>query len=208
MSAISNWDCIKKLLKLHTEAEIKLALKQISSAIKQYDPVTYLHSNNVAVYSGMFAKFLNMSKEEQRQLSTAGFLHDIGKLKVPRSIITKSSSLEDFEFDKVKEHPIHGGCLLSNFGFSKLVMDAVQMHHERYDGSGYPFGLEGEDIPLAARILAIVDCWDALSSWRPYRRALAVEDAFEIMEKNYHHFDPDLWALFKKIFVSKLPEKH
>jgi putative nucleotidyltransferase with HDIG domain len=202
LNATSNWDCINQLLKLHTESELKVVLKRISAAIKQYDPVTYRHSNNVAVYAGWFAKLLKLPEDDQGSIMTAGFLHDVGKLKVPKSIITKESSLDDDEFGWVKKHPVQGGQLLLELGFSEPVVDAVQMHHERYDGSGYPKMLKGEEIPITARILAIVDCFDALSSYRPYRGPLKVDVALKMMSDNVNQFDPKLLSLFKHLLLS------
>ena len=122
-----------------------------------------------------------MSRSELDALQAAALLHDIGKLAVPEHIISKPGKLTPEEFEKMKIHPLVGAEILERVEFPYPVAPIVRAHHEKWDGSGYPFGLEGEEIPIGARILAAVDCLDALASDRQYRRALPLHEAMEIV---------------------------
>src|SRR5579872_2694259 len=129
------------------------------------------------------AKELGLSETELEALTAAAVLHDIGKLAVPEHIISKPGKLTPEEFEKMKIHPVVGAEILERVAFPYPVVPIVRSHHEKWDGSGYPDGLRGEEIPIGARILSAVDCFDALSSDRQYRRALPLEDAMRHVER-------------------------
>src|SRR5580698_6760079 len=131
-------------------------------------------------------------------LLTASFLHDIGKLAVPEHIINKPGKLTPEEFEKMKIHPQVGADILTRVRFPYPVVPIVRSHHEAWDGSGYPDGLKGEEIPIGARILTVVDCFDALVSDRPYRKGMPVEKALGIVkEMSGRQFDPRIVELFE-----------
>jgi putative nucleotidyltransferase with HDIG domain len=132
-------------------------------------------------------------------LHTAAFLHDIGKLAVPEHIINKPGKLTPEEFEKMKIHPVVGADILARVKFPYPVVPIVRSHHEAWDGSGYPDGLKGEDIPIGARILTVVDCFDALASDRPYRRAMPIDDAMALVKsKAGIQFDPEIVSLLEE----------
>ena len=132
-----------------------------------------------------------MSPEELDALQAAALLHDIGKLAVPEHIISKPGKLTPEEFEKMKIHPLVGAEILEEVKFPYPVVPIVRAHHEKWDGTGYPFGLAGEEIPIGARILSAVDCLDALASDRQYRRALPLDEAMKIVEdESGKAFDP------------------
>ena len=171
--------------------------------IKSMDNYTYQHSVNVAVLSLVLGISLNLSKNELLDLCMGALLHDIGKVFVPDGIITKEGSLSPDEYKLIKEHPKNGYNYLSNQycikSSSKVV---VLQHHERVDGLGYPAGLEGSKINKLAKIVAIADVYDALTSDRCYRRALCASDALEyIMANAGSIFDFEMATVFSRVIV-------
>src|SRR5207245_6240421 len=161
----------EKLSSLHLRTIEALAL-----AIEAKDHTTHDHLQRVRIYAMELAKDLGLSEDETEALRAASVLHDIGKLAVPEHIISKPGKLTPEEFEKMKIHPIIGAEILEQVEFPYPVVPIVHAHHETWDGSGYPNGLKGEAIPLGARILAAVDCLDALASDRQYRRALRLDE--------------------------------
>ncbi len=142
---------------------------------------------------------LSLSDEEMEALGAAALLHDIGKLAVPEQIINKPGRLTPEEFEKMKIHPLIGAEILSHVNFPYPVVPIVEAHHERWDGAGYPFGKKGEEIPMGARVLAVLDCLDALCSERPYRRALPMTEALEqVATLAGTQFDPKVVAALKR----------
>ena len=152
-------------------------LKRSALAIEAKDETTGEHLQRVRVYAMELAKELGLSEDETEALRAASVLHDIGKLAVPEHIISKPGKLTPEEFEKMKIHPIVGAEILEQVHFPYPVVPIVRAHHEKWDGSGYPNGLAGEAIPIGARILAAVDCLDALASDRQYRKALPLDEA-------------------------------
>src|SRR5678810_796345 len=139
------------------------------------------------------AKDLRLSDDETEALRAASVLHDIGKLAVPEHIISKPGKLTPEEFEKMKIHPIVGAEILERVRFPYPVAPIVRAHHEKWDGSGYPAGLKGDAIPIGARILAAVDCLDALASDRQYRRALPLDEAMAcVASEAGKAFDPEV----------------
>ena len=163
----------------------------LSDTIDAKDPYTNGHSTRVADYSREIAKRAGFSKEMQDDIYVIGLLHDVGKIGVPDAIINKPTKLTDTEYDVIKNHPILGEKILKNITeFPKLLIGA-RWHHERFDGRGYPDGISGESIPIEARIIAVADAYDAMSSKRSYRDALSQEIIREEVEKGKGtQFDP------------------
>ena len=186
----------------HVEEVANLHLRTIEAlalAIEAKDQATHEHLRRVRTYVEEIGKELNLSESELDGLRAAALLHDIGKLAVPEHIISKPGKLTPEEFEKMKIHPIVGAEILECVGFPCPVVPIVKAHHEKWDGSGYPFGLKGEEIPLGARILSAVDCLDALASDRQYRRALPLDDAMAQVESLAgSSFDPRVVEVLKR----------
>jgi diguanylate cyclase (GGDEF)-like protein/putative nucleotidyltransferase with HDIG domain len=180
--------------KRHAEDVAKLHLRTIEAlalAIEAKDHTTHKHLQRVRVYAIEIAKELGFSPEDIEALCAAALLHDIGKLAVPEHIINKPGRLTPEEFEKMKIHPIVGAEILERVAFPYPVAPIVRSHHERWDGTGYPDGLKGEQIPKGARVLAAVDCLDALASHRQYRNALPLDVAMEaVAAMSGSSFDP------------------
>jgi diguanylate cyclase (GGDEF)-like protein/putative nucleotidyltransferase with HDIG domain len=177
---------VEEMANLHMRTIEALAL-----AIEAKDHTTHDHLQRVRVYAIEVAKDLRLSHEEMEALQAAALLHDIGKLAVPEHIISKPGRLTPEEFEKMKIHPVVGAEILERVRFPYPVVPIVRAHHEKYDGSGYPYGLKGDDIPMGARILSAVDFLDALASDRQYRRAMALEEAMDrLKSESGKSFDP------------------
>jgi len=171
--------------KQHAEAMAALHLRTIEAlalAIEAKDHTTGTHLRRVQVYARGIADELKLSEDEKQALQAASILHDIGKLAVPDYIISKPGKLTPEEFEKMKIHPIVGAEILERIDFPYAVVPVVRAHHEKWDGSGYPYGLRGEEIPIGARILSAVDCLDALATDRQYRKALPLDEALELVK--------------------------
>ena len=174
-------------------------IETLALAIGARDQEMCRHLERVQVYAVQMGIALNLSDSEIEGLKAAALLHDIGKLGVPENIISKPGRLTPEEFEKMKVHPLVGAEILSRVDFPYPVVPYVRHHHERWDGSGYPDGLKGEEIPIGARILTVVDCLDALASDRQYRRALPIDAAVDqVAAEGGRQFDPRLIALLKK----------
>jgi diguanylate cyclase (GGDEF)-like protein/putative nucleotidyltransferase with HDIG domain len=180
--------------KKHVQEVSSLHLRTIEAlalAIEAKDHTTHGHLQRVQVYASEMAKDLGLNEEECSALRAASLLHDIGKLAVPEHIISKPGRLTPEEFEKMKIHPVVGAEILERVKFPYPVVPIVRAHHEKWDGSGYPYGLSGEAIPMGARILSVVDCLDALATDRQYRRALPLEEAMKVViSESGKAFDP------------------
>ena len=175
-------------------------IKSISFALDAKDPYTHGHSLRVTLYSLILANELNLDDEVLEEIETAGLLHDIGKIGIPQNILCKPGKLTDEEFEIMKSHPVQGEKMIGNIKKLKSIANWLKTHHERWDGRGYPLGLQGEDIPISARIIAIADTYDAMTSTRSYRKALEHEVAIEEIKKCAgSQFDPTLAELFVKL---------
>ena len=170
--------------KNHAEAMANLHLRTIEAlalAVEAKDLTTHDHLQRVQTYAVELGKKLHLNGDQLQALRTASILHDIGKLAVPEHIISKPGKLTFEEFEKMKIHPVVGAEILDRVQFPYDVVPIVRAHHERWNGTGYPYGLKGEEIPLGARILAGADCLDALASDRQYRRALPLDEAMAVV---------------------------
>lgn len=180
--------------KKHLEEIASVNLRTIEAlamAIEAKDENTHEHLCRVRIYVEELGRELHLSDAEMQALQAGSLLHDIGKLAIPEHILTKPGKLTPEEFEKMKIHPIVGADILSRVGFSYPVVPIVRSHHERWDGKGYPDGLSGDQIPIGARILSTVDCFDALTSDRPYRPALPLEEAMKyVKDQAGKRFDP------------------
>jgi putative nucleotidyltransferase with HDIG domain len=191
--------------KQHAEKVSKLHLRTIEAlalAIEAKDQTTGEHLQRVRIYAMELARELGLTEDETEALQAASVLHDIGKLAVPEHIISKPGKLTPEEFEKMKIHPIVGAEILEQVDFPYPVVPIVRAHHEKWDGSGYPNGLRGEDIPIGARILAAVDCLDALASDRQYRRALPLDEAMaKVASEAGISFDPRVVEILQRRYV-------
>lgn len=173
---------------------------QILSATAEYrDPETGFHTMRVAHYSKILAKFYGLSIKDQEIIFYASPLHDIGKVGIADNILLKPGKLTDIEYDIMKTHSMIGYDILCNSKNNFLQAGAIiaKSHHEKYDGTGYPFGLKGEYIPVFGRISAIADVFDALTSIRPYKKAWTFEEGIQFLKDNSgSHFDPQLIDIF------------
>jgi hypothetical protein len=176
------------------------ALRAFIQLIEVKDLYTRGHSERVSEGVGLLGNHLRLGEDRQNALEHAGLLHDVGKVGVPTSIIRKPGRLDDSEMDAIRLHPARGVELIGNIPFLEEVKSAVLHHHEKYDGSGYPAGLSGSNIPYFARIIGIVDAFDCLTSTRSYRPARGIEETLQVLEQDkYSHFDPQLVDAFVQV---------
>jgi diguanylate cyclase (GGDEF)-like protein/putative nucleotidyltransferase with HDIG domain len=191
--------------KRHVEQIASLNMRTIEAlalAIEAKDHTTHTHLQRVRTYAVEIAREMVLSTGEIEALRAAALLHDIGKLAVPEHIINKPGRLTPEEFEKMKVHPLVGAEILERVAFPYPVAPIVRSHHERWDGSGYPAGLAGEEIPVGARILAVVDCLDALASDRQYRQAMPLDQAMEkVKERSGTWFEPRIVQILERRYV-------
>jgi HD-GYP domain-containing protein (c-di-GMP phosphodiesterase class II) len=194
---VARWALSQDEAERHAQAATMRAFIEV---IETKDLYTRGHSERVSLGVGMLGRQLRLPEDRQQALEHAGLLHDVGKVGVPTSIIRKPGRLEDFEMDAIRLHPARGVELIGNIPFLEEVKSAVLHHHEKYDGTGYPAGLSGENIPYFARIIGIVDAFDSLTSTRSYRPARSVDETLAILEQDrYSHFDPELVDEFVEV---------
>jgi hypothetical protein len=165
---------------LSAEAQAK-ALEQLGAALEATDPYTHGHSRRVARNSWLIATRMGLGREEVARIRTAAAVHDVGKLETPTSVLRQRGPLTDDEFEVIKRHPVDGARMAAVLGDAELT-SIVRHHHERIDGTGYPSGLSGKAIPLGARIIAVADTFDAITSARPYRPARSHKKAIDILK--------------------------
>lgn len=172
------------------------ALEKVNSA---HDDETGSHIQRVAKYCGLLARALKLPRRTARDIENFASLHDVGKIAVPERILRKAGPLTPDEFDEMKRHTVKGWRIIQGLSLGQVAENMIHFHHEKWDGSGYPEGLRGEQIPLEARILALADVYDALRQKRVYKPSFSHEKAVQIIEEgNGRHFDPQLVALFRQ----------
>ena len=192
--------------KRHVEEMANLHLRTIEAlalAIEAKDQTTHDHLQRVRIYAIEVAKELGVKGAELEALHAAALLHDIGKLAVPEHIISKPGRLTPEEFEKMKIHTVVGAEILERVRFPYPVVPIVRAHHEKWDGSGYPYGLKNMEIPIGARILSAVDYLDALASDRQYRRAMPLDEVMQrLAAESGKSFDPKVVDVLKRRYRS------
>ena len=203
-------DTYDKLEKAYLES-----IETLRYTVEAKDTYTRGHSDRVSEYSVLIGKTLNLPESEIRTLQVGGLFHDIGKIGVPDVILQKESKLTDDEYSEIKNHPSIGAHILSTATIFKDIIPIVKHHHERYDGKGYPSQLKGEEIPYLARIAAIADSFDAMTSKRTYRDSLPMEKVIsEFKRCRGTQFDPELTDVFLDILenhfdkIKEIQEKY
>ncbi|MGM0379684.1 MAG: HD domain-containing phosphohydrolase, partial [Bacillota bacterium] len=195
----SSFFAFKKFDKLQANFTKEL-ITSIIKIMEMYDLYTKGHSENVASVASAIAKAMNLSKKTIKDTYWSGLVHDIGKLLIPLNILNKKGRLTEYEFDLVKKHPIWGKKALSNSELLKPIGKNILYHHERWDGKGYPEGLNENQIPLISQILGVADAWDAMLSKRAYRDSLSIKNALkEIKNNKGTQFSPEVVESFIKI---------
>src|ERR1051325_820804 len=178
-------------------------VEALATAIDAKDQTSHCHVRRVEIYAAGLGRLLGLPQRELRALRAGALLHDVGKLAVPDHILNKPGHLSAAEFEKTKIHTIVGAEILSRVHFPYPVIPIVKHHHERWDGAGYPDGLKGEQIPITARIMAVVDCFDSVREDRPFRTGMTRAEAIALLRKGAGtHFDPNIVELF----VQNLPQ--
>ena len=173
------------------------SIKALAQALEAKDRYTQGHSARVAEESVRIARYLSLSEDEIQNIWIAGFLHDIGKIGIQESVLNKPGRLDPEEWELVKQHPVFAARILEPIEELSDVIEMVRHHHEHFDGTGYPSGIAGADIPLGARILSVADAYDALTSERPYRDAVPEEEALKVFEEaSGTQFDPVIASAF------------
>jgi diguanylate cyclase (GGDEF)-like protein len=184
------------------------AVYSLVSVVEARDPYVYGHSRRVNTYAVALAEAIGLLPNEVSKVSTAALLHDIGKIGIPDKVLNKKGGLNEEDWRAVKAHPRLGANIISNIPNLVPCVSSILYHHERWDGGGYPEGLKGKEIPIEARILAIADSFEAMTSARPYRPALSLEQVVkELTQGAGHQFDPQLVEVFIGIIEAGLPEK-
>ena len=221
VKAINQMNTIKQINYELRETNDKLeqaymeSIETLRYTVEAKDPYTRGHSDRVSEYSVLIGKYLGLSDEELHTLKIGGLFHDIGKIGIPDSILLKPGKLTNDEYSEIKNHPSIGVHILSNAAIFKDIIPIVKHHHERYDGLGYPSKLKGDDIPYLARIAAVADTFDAMTSKRTYRDSLDLNFVKEEIEKNRRlQFDPQIADVFLDILknhydeIEKIQEKY
>lgn len=175
-------------------------IRAFALAVEAKDRYTHGHSENVMKYTIVIGKRLGLSEDDLENVKYAGLLHDVGKIGMSELILNKPGRLTPAEFDEIKKHPTLGANIIADVPFLRPLVPMVLHHHEFYDGSGYPSGIKGEEIPFGARILAVADAYEAMTSDRPYRRSLSSQAAMEILTSGKgRQFDPNIVDTFCEI---------
>jgi len=182
------------------DIEVVSSVKTLISVINAKDRYTYGHSERVVLYSRLMANKLNLSKKDKENLIYGAYMHDIGKINIPKEVLMKKMPLTNEEWEMLKQHPENGVEIIKTIDSLSGAMPIILHHHERYDGKGYPYGLKGEEIPFLARILCIVDSFDAMTSNRPYNKRKTYEEAIEELKRcSGAQFDPELSNAFIEV---------
>ncbi len=200
--------CVKSIRQMRTIKEYKENLEKgyiqiidtLRCVVETRDEETQGHSERVSILARELAEALHLSTEDIETIRLAGLFHDIGKIGVPDSILLKNASLTTNEFQAIKEHPVEGERIIASFSPFKQLLPIIRGHHEKYDGTGYPDRLSGDEICLGARVIAVVDSFDAMMSDRAYRQGLGLDETIAELEKGKNtQFDPKIVDTFKEL---------
>ena len=203
-------DTYEQLEKAYLES-----IEVLRYTVEAKDPYTRGHSDRVSEYSVLIGKKMGLSDDELKTLQIGGLFHDVGKIGIPDSILLKEAKLTDDEYSQIKNHPTIGAHILQNATIFKDIIPIVKHHHEKYDGNGYPGRLKGEEIPFMARIAAVADTFDAMTSKRSYRDPLSLDIVKAEIEKySGTQFDPEIAKVFLNILdneydsIKEIQEKY
>lgn len=176
------------------------SIKTLISVINAKDRYTYAHSERVVMFSKLLGDKLNLCEEDKKVLKYGAYMHDIGKINIPKEVLNKKMPLTNEEWEMLKQHPVNGTDIIKSVDSLKNIVPLILHHHERYDGKGYPFQLKGKDIPYLSRILTVVDSFDAMTSNRPYNVGKSYDEAIiELQKCSFTQFDPDIVEAFIEV---------
>jgi HD-GYP domain-containing protein (c-di-GMP phosphodiesterase class II) len=196
------------IIGMETSRDTLSAVYALVATVEAREPYIYGHSRKVKTCGVALAEAIGLSPDQVSKVSTSALLHDIGKIGIPDEVLNKKGKLSKENWEAIKAHPRLGANIVSNIPNLAPCVSSILHHHERWDGSGYPQGLKGEEIPLEARILAIADSFEAMTSARPYRPALSLEAVVkELRQGAGIQFDPKLVEIFIGIIEAGLPER-
>lgn len=185
--------------------------KAILLSVKEKDPHTFYHCLRVGRVSRQLAKAMGLNEFEQAVLEFSGMFHDVGKIGVPDSVLLKPGKLDPIEVEIMKSHPMKSSAIvepLAKTAFFRFTLPGIRYHHEKIDGTGYPYGISGEKIPLPARVISVVDTFDAMSYARPYRKAQPLEKVQqELIDFSGTQFDPAIVRVFMQLLPHLNSEK-
>lgn len=199
----SVFDQLKQLDDHHVSDEVLKPLKALITVINSRDVYTYNHVERVVRYCSIMAEHLKLSKEDTRLLLYSAYLHDLGKINIPKEILITDQPLTEEQWNELKRHPVDSAEIVKQIEGLEDVVPIVLAHHERYDGTGYPQGLKGEEIPYLARILTVVDSFDAMTNQRPYQKIKTFDQAFEEIRRcKGTQFDPEIAEQFIEVMQS------
>jgi putative nucleotidyltransferase with HDIG domain len=210
--ALSSIDCNKPML---IEGKMDIAVQEVwiqflinlTRYIDKQVSFTGKHSAQVAFWARSTARILKQDEDMAQTLFWAAMLHDVGKIGIPENVLTKAGPLSDYEWTIMRMHPILGANIVKSTKVFDTLAPVIFHHQEKYDGSGYPFGLKGDDIPLGSRILAVADAYEAMTSHRVYRLALGQREARQELSRNRGtHFDPQIVEAFLQVADEKSTE--
>lgn len=196
---------VRSLLKLKQRTDeleqAESVLFSLARSIEGKDPYTHGHCERLAEYSTRLGEQLRLPEDQITALRRAGVVHDIGKVAVPDAILLKPSRLTEEEWKVIREHPVVGERICAPLKSFRLVLPIIRHHHEKFDGSGYPDGLRGDAIPITARVMQLVDVFDALTTDRPYKKAFSIADALETMKQEVAKgwWDPEIFDHFERL---------
>ena len=203
---------VRSLLKLKQRTDelerAESVLFSLARSIEGKDPYTHGHCERLAEYSARLGEHLQLPEEQLIALRRAGVVHDVGKIAVPDAILLKPGRLTAEEWTLIKEHPVVGERICAPLKSFRMVLPIIRHHHEKFDGSGYPDGLRGEAIPVTARVLQVVDVYDALTTERPYKKAFSVTEALQTMREEVAKgwWDPHIFAQFEQLVGSRVAD--
>lgn len=202
-SALDTMDILGGVSRILMDNRNSLQLFDMLHCMRQFDDLTYVHSVNVALISSIIGQWLKFSAEDIRTLTLAGLLHDIGKLMIPMEILAKPGKLTETEYATMKQHVNLGYAKLKEQNIDPRIKEAALLHHEKCDGTGYPFGLKSDNISAAAKIIAIADVYDAMTAARVYRGAMCPFEVIRMMYQDaFTKFDPKYALPFLKNVAS------